>query len=291
MEQENFLYKMNAQMATMNKAEKCVASVVIENPWDIINMNMATLADTSGVSEPTVVRFFNGLGFKKFNDFKIHLAQAIAPTAPFRYEPVVRDDSTDEVIKKTCHNSINAIQRAEGDLNSQDIDHAVQAIMRSKWVGILSSGLTEIVALDAEHKFSRLGVRCSTVFRATQQIIMSQNVDKDDLLMIISQSGTTRRLVEVAEKAKQQGCVIVAITAPDSPLASLSDHLIKISPYEHTETVTPLNSRLIHQILINILAASIAIAKGSVCPDQLPALDSWVDNKIQDFDSDNTTKE
>ncbi len=280
MKQDNFLYKINAQMATMSKSEKSVASTILQNPSAVINMNMATLADISNVSEPTVVRVFNGLGFKKFHDFKIHLAQAIVPMAPFRYEQVDKNDTIDDVIKKTCNNSINAIQMAEHEFDSTDIKHVVTAIGKARFVGILSSGLTEIVALDAEHKFSRLGIRCSTVLRATQQLILSKNVNAHDALMIISQSGTTRRLVEVAEIAKQHGCTIICITAPDSPLARLCDYSIKVTPYDRIETMTPLSSRFIHHILVNILVASVAISKGSDTPDQLPALDSWIDNKI-----------
>lgn len=157
----------------------------------------------------------------------------------------------------------------------------VKTILQVRWVGIVSSGLTEIVALDAEHKFSRLGIRCSTVFRATQLDILGENVDKSDLLVIISQSGTTRRLVEIAQRAKKRECIIVGITAPDTPLSVLCDHLIRVTPYECTEMVTPIDSRLIHQVSVNILVTAIALAKGSPHPDHLPALDSWIDNKIQ----------
>ncbi len=280
MKQDNFLYTINAKMATMSKSEKAVVSIILKAPNEVINMNMAKLAEISNVSEPTVVRVFNILNFKKFHDFKIRLAQAIVPMAPFVYDQVSKNDTVNDVIKKTCNNSINAIQMAEHEFNSTDIEQVVTAIAKAKFISILSSGLTEIVALDAEHKFSRLGIRCATVFRATQQLILSKNVTPNDALVIISQSGTTKRLIEVAEIAKKRQCTIICITAPDSPLATLCDYLIKVTPYERIETMTPLSSRFIHHILVNILVASLAISNGSDSPDQLPALDSWIDNKV-----------
>lgn len=288
MTHDNILYKINTHLQTMSKSEKQVASVILKSPNDVINMNLATLAKISQVSEPTVVRVFNGLGFKKYAEFKVQLAQAIVPMAPFRHDSIIADDGIETVIQKTCNNSINAIQMAEHEFDSTDIAHAVSVIIQAKFVGILSAGLTEIVALDAEHKFNRLGVRCATFFRITQQLILSQNLGSGDVLLLISQSGTTRKLVDVAAKAKQQGCKIVCITAPDSPLSVIGDTTISIRPYKRIETMTPLDSRLIHHILINILSAAIAIGKGEPSPDQLPALDSWIENKIQSLDMEYT---
>ena len=73
---------------------------------------------------------------------------------------------------------------------------------------------------------------------------------------------------------------MVSITAHDSPLAQISDVLIAVQPYEHTELMTPLASRLNHHLVTNMLVTAIAIASGSQFPDQLPALDLWHTDKI-----------
>lgn len=98
--------------------------------------------------------------------------------------------------------------------------------------------------------------------------------------MIFSQSGATKQMVEVAIAAKAGGARIVAVTAADSPLARQSDYLVAVRPYEHTEVMTPLASRLNHHLVVNMLVTAIAISKGSEFPDQLPALDSWKTEKI-----------
>ena len=97
---------------------------------------------------------------------------------------------------------------------------------------------------------------------------------------MFSQSGATRRLVEVSRDARAKGAVTIAVTAPDSPLAEVSTQCIAIKPYERMEAMTPLASRLNHQLLVNMLVSTISIASGSEFPDQLPALDSWVTEKL-----------
>ncbi|MEM1714155.1 MAG: 6-phospho-3-hexuloisomerase [Thermofilaceae archaeon] len=54
-------------------------------------------------------------------------------------------------------------------------------------------------------------------------------VSKGDLVIAISGSGTTQIVVSVAEAAKKMGAYVLAVTSfPDSPLAKVSDHVVRI---------------------------------------------------------------
>ena len=264
----------------MGGAERRVADFVRSKPSDFLNMSMAAIAEASNVSDPTIVRFFRRFGFDGFNDFKMRLAQDLVPQAPFAYEPIQSDDTAHEVVRKTCHNSINAIQRALQDFDIEDIEKGTQALVDAQWIGIVAAGMSEIAALDAEHKFSRLGLRCASIIRPSRQRALAQEAREGDALLLFSQSGATRRLVEVSRDARAKGAVTIAVTAPDSPLAEVSTQCIAIKPYERMEAMTPLASRLNHQLLVNMLVSTISIVSGSEFPDQLPALDSWVTEKL-----------
>lgn len=54
------------------------------------------------------------------------------------------------------------------------------------------------------------------------------NLNKEDVVVVISNSGTSRRLMTLIEGAKENGCQVIAITNnPDSPVAKASDcHII-----------------------------------------------------------------
>ncbi len=264
----------------MKNAEKSVADYVISDPQRMLNLTMAELAEASGVSDPTIVRFFRKLGFDGFNEFKIRLAQDLVPAAPFAYESINQHDNVAEVVSKTCRNSINAIQRALGDFNIQEMEIANNVLLQANWVIIAAAGLTEIVALEAEHKFSRIGIRCRAVTRLSLQTILSKSLKKGDLLMIFSQSGTTRHLIELAHHANASGGQAMTITAPNSPLALASQYTIGIQPYEQVEVMTPLSSRLNHQIVVNILTTTMAMTLGVQFPDQLSAMYSWIQDKV-----------
>ena len=92
----------------------------------------------------------------------------------------------------------------------------------------------------------------------------------------------TKQMVELAIAARAGGARVVSITAAESPLARVTDALIAVRPYDQTELMTPLASRLNHHLVVNMLVTAIAVSSGSEFPDQLPALDSWLTDKIRD---------
>lgn len=148
------------------------------------------------ISDPTIVRFFRRFGFDGFNEFKVRPAQDLVPSAPFEYEGIRSHDSVSEVVRKTCYNSINAIQRSLLDFKPAEIETATVALLEAKWIGIMATGMSEIAALDAEHKFTRLGLRCSAVVRTSRQLAVGNDARAGGVFLVFSQSGATRRLAE-----------------------------------------------------------------------------------------------
>ena len=264
----------------MGAAETRIAEFASSHPDEVVRMSMAALSERCGVSDPTIMRFCRRLGFEGYQDFKINLAQTLVPAAPFEYEQITAADSVENVVRKTCRNSLSAIQRAQEDLVPAQIAEAGKVLARATWTGIYATGISEITGLDAEHKFQRLKMRCAAVIGRKKQWMAAEHSRPGEVALIFSQSGATRQMVEVATAARSGGARVVSVTAAGSPLAQQSDVLIAVRPYDRTELMTPLASRLNHHLVVNMMVTVIAMAMGSEFPDQLPALDSWQTDKI-----------
>lgn len=264
----------------MGAAERRVAQFVSANPGEVIHMSMARLSEETDVSDPTIMRFCRRFGFQGYQDFKLNLAQSLVPSAPFAYEQIVPSDSIQNVVRKTARNSLNAIQRLLEDLNPAEVDAGARLLHGASWVGIYASGISEINALDAEHKFQRLGMRCAALIGRKKQWLHAETSRPNEVTLIFSQSGHTKQMVDIATASRARGARVLSITAADSPLAQVTDVLIAVLPYDRTEIMTPLASRLNHHLVVNMLVTAIAMTSGSEFPDQLPALDSWQTEKI-----------
>lgn len=277
---DSLLQRIIDESKDMHRAERRVANFVSTSPAKVLQMSMAKLSETCAVSDPTVMRFCRRFGFESYQAFKLHLVQSLVPSAPFAYEQIIPDDSIENIVRKTCRNSLNAIQRLEEDLQPQTVADAAHLLQAAAWTGIYATGISVVNALDAEHKFQRLGMRCQALLGGKRQEMHAEGARAGEVALIFSQSGHTRQMVDVAIAARKAGAKVVSIAADDSPLAKVSDVLIAVKPYEHTELMTPLASRLNHHLVTNMLVAAIAIASGSQFPDQLTALDSWRTDKI-----------
>ncbi|GLK64443.1 SIS domain-containing protein (plasmid) [Paracoccus kondratievae] len=264
----------------MRPAERRVADYVGASPSEVIHMSMARLSELCSVSDPTIMRFCRRFGFEGYQDFKLNLAQSLVPSAPFAYEQITPQDSVANIVRKTCRNSLNAVQRLAEDLDPEQVGEGARLLQAASWTGIYATGISEVNALDAEHKFQRLGMRCQALLGKQRQWMHAERARPGEVALIFSQSGHTKQMVEVAIAARAGGARVVSVAAADSPLARVSDAVIAVLPYDRTELMTPLASRLNHHLVTNMLVTAIAIASGSEFPDQLPALDSWQTDKI-----------
>ncbi|MGR3199685.1 MAG: MurR/RpiR family transcriptional regulator [Paracoccus sp. (in: a-proteobacteria)] len=276
----SLLQRILQERDQMRPAERRVADFVSRSPSEVMHMSMARLSEACSASDPTIMRFCRRFDFEGYQDFKLHLAQSLVPSAPFAYEQIIPQDGIENIVRKTCRNSLNAIQRLLEDLDPDQVERGAALLAGARWIGICATGISEVNALDAEHKFQRLGLRSQALIGRKTQDMHAGNAQDGEVMLIFSQSGHTRQMVEVAKAARAGGAKVIAVAADDSPLSSVVDQLIAVRPYDHTELMTPLASRLNHHLVTNMLVTAIAIASGSEFPDQLPALDSWLTDKI-----------
>jgi RpiR family transcriptional regulator, carbohydrate utilization regulator len=267
---------------SLSKAELRVAEIVISRPEDVITMSMTDLKSIAAVSDPTIIRFCRRLGCAGYGEFKVRLAQGLAPEPPFDYQPITARDTIAEATAKLLGNSINAVRRFAEDVDPAMIDLAAEKLMAAKSIFLFALGLSETVAFDAEHKLFRLGLHCRLVVDAHRQTLIMPTLRPDEAVLFFSHSGATRVLVNAAAVARSNGVTTIALTAPGSHLARGCDIVIGLPRYEHSELYTPLTSRLNHFLVVNLLVIAISLKQGRPMPDNLAALEPWLTEKLVD---------
>jgi RpiR family carbohydrate utilization transcriptional regulator len=89
-----------------------------------------------------------------------------------------------------------------------------------------------------------------------------------DCAVIISNSGRSRDLLDVAEIARKKGATVIVITASGSPLAHEAsngqNHILLAADHpEDADRYSPMVSRLLHLMIIDILTTGVALRLGS----------------------------
>jgi glucokinase len=87
--------------------------------------------------------------------------------------------------------------------------------------------------------------------------------------VIISSSGRVDELLDVTDAAHARGASVVAITASHSPLAKRADVALIVDHVEDLATHVPMISRILHLLVIDILAVGVTLRRGD---DSMPTL-------------------
>jgi RpiR family carbohydrate utilization transcriptional regulator len=261
------LDRIRASIPALPPAEQRVAKLVLADPRAFTSLPVVELAERSHVSKPTVVRFCRSVGYDGLTDFKRKLAGSVNEGVPFVHRSVDEDDKSADIIVKVIDNAVSALLKYRNDAASHAFERAIVALVdagrngrRIDFYGVGNSG---IVALDAEHKFFRLGVRANAVSDGHVQVMSATMLAPGDCAVIISNSGHSRDLLDVAEIARRKGATLIAITASGSPLAQAAHGanqiLLAVDHPEDYDRYSPMVSRLLHLMVIDILTTAVAL--------------------------------
>ena len=260
------LDRIKASLPSLAPAEQRVGKLVLQDPRAFANLPVTELADRAHVSKPTVVRFCRSVGYDGLSDFKLKLAGSVSEGVPFIHRSVDADDKTSDVTVKVIDNTVAAFLKYRNDASSFVLDQAVQALAathasgkRIEFYGVGNSG---IVAQDAQHKFFRLGMNTIAYSDGHMQVMSASMLGNGDCVVIISNSGRTRDLMDACDIARKRGATTIVITSSGSPLATAGQiHLTADHP-ESYDRYSPMVSRLLHLLIIDILATTVALRIG-----------------------------
>jgi RpiR family transcriptional regulator, carbohydrate utilization regulator len=270
------LDRIRASIPALPPAEQRVARLLLADPRSFAKLPVVELAERSHVSKPTVVRFCRSVGYDGLADFKLKLAGSVNEGVPFVHRSVDDDDKAGDIIVKVIDNAVAAMLRYRNAAASQSMERAIAALAeagrsgrRIEFYGVGNSG---IVAQDAQHKFFRLGVTAAAVSDGHIQVMSATMLKPGDCAVVISNSGRSRDLLDVAEIAHKRGATVVVLTASGSALAmsckASAQHgapqiLLAVDHPEDADRYSPMVSRLLHLLVIDILTTGVALRMGS----------------------------
>jgi RpiR family carbohydrate utilization transcriptional regulator len=217
-----------------------------------------------------VVRFCRSVGYDGLADFKLKLAGSVNEGVPFVHRAVDEDEKPGDLIVKVIDNAVAALLHYRNEAAGHAFERAIKVLSeagingrRIEFYGVGNSG---IVALDAQHKLFRLGINTAAWSDNHVQLMSATMLNPGDCAVLISNSGRSRDLIEVAEVARKRGATTIVITASGSPLAALGQLpgqiLLTVDHPEDFERYSPMVSRLLHLTTIDILTTGVALAMG-----------------------------
>ncbi|RUR26742.1 MurR/RpiR family transcriptional regulator [Vreelandella andesensis] len=265
----DLLDRLRERLEELNRSERKVANVILEDPAVATSLSIASLAQAASVSEPTVNRFCRNFGAKGYPDFKIKLAQSLAGGTPYVTRAVEPSDSATQYTQKIFGATIAALDEAQRDVDMAAVERMVDYLTQAKQVHFFGLGASGAVAQDAQHKFFRFNLPVMAYVDVLMQRMVAAACHTGDVVVIISYTGRTKELVDIARVAREAGAVVLGITAPNSPLSLECTATLEVATPEDTDHYMPMTSRMIQLTLIDTLATGVTLRRGE---DFLPHL-------------------
>ncbi|OIN12928.1 MurR/RpiR family transcriptional regulator [Oceanisphaera psychrotolerans] len=274
----NTLEKITKNIESFSKSERKVAEVILASPQTAIHSSIATLAKLADVSEPTVNRFCRRLDTKGFPDFKLHLAQSLANGTPYVNRHVEEDDGPESYTAKIFESSMACLDSARNTLDPQAVNRCVDLLTQAKKLSFFGLGASSAVAHDAMNKFFRFNVPVLCFDDVVMMRMSCINSTEGDVVVLISHTGRTKALVEIAQLARQNDAIVIGLTAKDSPLARECSMVLSMEVPEDTDVYLPMASRLAQMVLIDVLATGFILRRGSKFRENLRKVKEGIKN-------------
>ncbi|MFM0046607.1 bifunctional transcriptional regulator/glucokinase [Paraburkholderia sediminicola] len=245
----------------LTPAERRVADLALNHPRSIINDPIVDIARKADVSQPTVIRFCRSLGCQGLSDFKLKLATGLTGTIPVSHSQVHLGDTATDFGAKVLDNTVSAILQLREHLNFDQVERAIDLLNSARRIEFYGLGNSNIVAQDAHYKFFRFGIPTIAYGDLYMQAASAALLGKGDVIVAVSKSGRAPELLRVLDVAMQAGAKVIAITSSNTPLAKRATVALETDHIEIRESQLSMISRILHLVMIDILAVGVAIRR------------------------------
>ncbi|NLM04767.1 MAG: MurR/RpiR family transcriptional regulator [Clostridiales bacterium] len=208
----------------LSKGQKLIAQYIIDNYDKAAFMTASKLSKMVGVSESTVVRFANTLGFDGYPQLQKALQDIIKIklTTVQRVE-MARDYSNEEtILEKIFTSDIDNIRATQEQLDKKTFQKIVDQILIADKIYIVGSRSSTALALYLGFYLNLILDNVTVLGQSISDIFEQMlRINEKDLIIGISFPRYSKQTVKVLKYAKEQNTTIVALT--DSNMSPIYD--------------------------------------------------------------------
>ncbi|GKY88471.1 MurR/RpiR family transcriptional regulator [Sinisalibacter aestuarii] len=252
---------LKAKLGTFTEGEREIAQFVLDAPDRTIQLSSANLAEATGRSQSSVVKFCQKLGFSGYQDFKLAVSQAMAqswevPTGVI-HGSIDATDSYTTTVQKLIGSKLHAMQQTISVNTETAIGRAIEMIRNARRVQLVGVGAASLVARDLAYKLQKLGLFVIYEADSHVQVANAATLGPDDVMIALSQSGASLETLHVARTAKAHGSTLISVTGVQpNRLASMADvqlHTVADEERPRSSAITSRDAQLTMTDLLFIL--------------------------------------
>ena len=202
----------------MSKTEEELADFFLREGENLKKYSSRSLAEATYTSPATIVRMCKRLGFAGFDDFKEQFLAEIRyldqqPGAVDVNFPFAKGDSLMKAANRMAQLYEEVTRDTLSLLQNDVLQKAVRILRASENVCIYSMGTAINQAECFREKMLKIGKRVTISSNLNYQLYEAGCLWVKDAAVIISYSGETRKMLQIAAECKKRHVPVIAITS------------------------------------------------------------------------------
>lgn len=254
----NCLIRIRQRYPGLAQSDKKLADFILAQPNEARHLSSQQLAALSGVSQSSVVKFAQKMGFKGFPALKLALSEALASNPNPHSVPVhnqIRGDDPLRLVGEKLIKDNVAAMHASLDVNTEDkLLEAVSLLRSARRIVVTGIGASGLVAQNFSWKLMKIGFNAVAEQDMHALLATVQAMTTEDLLLAISYSGERREINMAADETLQVGGKIIAITGfSPNALQQRASHCLYTIAEEQATRSAAISSTSAQMMLTDLL--------------------------------------
>ncbi|HET8818088.1 MAG TPA: MurR/RpiR family transcriptional regulator [Xanthomonadaceae bacterium] len=246
------LVKIRAERDQMSAIERRIADFVLDNAQLLRDYSSQQLANALGISQSSVVKFCQKLGFKGYPDLKYAVGDALARGDNGDASEAAPDDAPDNALVGDLWRRKTEAEEETRSINpAATLGEVASALAASDRVFSIGLGEDDIHARAFALRLSLLGILTVHNFDTAHMTASVSAAAKGDVLLVFSEHGKQPALCQIGREFGERGGTVVTVTRHTSnPLRAYADIALLVSAHDERAHIEPL---LYHSALQNLL--------------------------------------
>ncbi|WP_031407752.1 MurR/RpiR family transcriptional regulator [Geobacillus vulcani] len=266
-----------SKIPQMSKSQVKIAKYILEHPNEVPFFTVGKLAEKTGVSEATIVRFANFLGYSGYPELQQYMQHSVQKqlTTVERLQMSHHVYEHEKGIYDIFHDDIHNIKSTMERLDVNAFKQAVHSILKAERTYIVANRSATSLGIFLHYYLQIIlnDVYLMNSIEAGAEKIY--DINEKDVMIGISFSRYTNSTIKMLSYGKKQGATIIAITDHLlSPLVPYSDIVLTAS----SQMPTFIDSFVAPLSLINALITFIGKEKGNDVQRKLEELETIWDH-------------
>lgn len=286
--QNDLIKRINESYNKLSKGQKLLANYIIDHYEKAVFLTAARLGKIVGVSESTVVRFANELGYDGYPKLQRALEELVKTKLTSIQRVEVTNDRIDKthMLKSILQSDMEKIKHTLEEIDEEVFNTSIDKIMEAKTIYIVgvrsSAALASFMGFYFNLIFDNVKlIHTNSVSEMFEQIY---RISEKDVIIGISFPRYSKRTLKAMEFARSKGADVITIT--DSPLSPMVQYST-CSLIARSDMVSFVDSLVAPLSLVNAIIVALSIRKKDTIVKSLEELESiWNEYQVYDDDDD-----